>query len=109
MQRIGASSRYQNVYGVGTKLYGRSEKQSNGSYLATKWLILFLLPIWPVATFRIYPTTQAQAFGYGPGVSMRHKYRKVPLNFHQVAVTYLVTYGIISAIAVLSFALNNNS
>jgi hypothetical protein len=45
------------INGVGVTLYGSTDKNlSNGSYMATYYFVLFFIPIFPIARYRVVPT-----------------------------------------------------
>ncbi len=79
--------------GIGTTLYGKSDvDKSDGSYLATKWFIIFLLPIFPLGTYRV---RRGETHGniIPPGVSTQYQMIRAPFNWRQVLMTYLVVWG----------------
>lgn len=43
------------IKGIGEKLYGKRSFRADGSYQTTKWFVLFHLPIYPIASFRVRP------------------------------------------------------
>lgn len=109
INRYNRSKLYKNnisssVNGIGTTLYGKREINSNGSYIATKWFIFFLLPIFPIGSYRVLPSTpkitspveQTTAYSI---------FEKVSLNKKQVINTYLLVYGFIFVIFILPMIL----
>ena len=76
--------------GTGTTLYGKREIKSDGSYIATQWFILFYLPIFPMDSYRVLPTTRVNH----PFTSKTNyaRFEKVSLNKSQVINIYLSTY-----------------
>ena len=84
----GTSSTGYSLYGVGTMLYGRDDKRPDGSYIATKWIVFFFLPIYPLASFRIRRISDAYTIGNGRSSS--HYAEPVSLNKGQIFATYLV-------------------
>lgn len=44
-----------NLYGTGTKFYGREETRPDGSFMATKWIVLIYIPIIPLGYFYVRP------------------------------------------------------
>jgi hypothetical protein len=97
-----ADSRVFNFYGIGTDLYGRAERRTDGSFIATEWVVFCMLPIYPLASFRIHNRRPSLAFGYG--ASSKHFALPVALNLRQVVKTYAITYSIILAVALLAGA-----
>jgi hypothetical protein len=39
--------------GIGTREYGQREVQPDGSFVTTKFLVIFFLPVWPLGTRRV--------------------------------------------------------
>ncbi|HWQ57414.1 MAG TPA: hypothetical protein VN540_00215 [Clostridia bacterium] len=94
-RRVGTSS----YNFVGTRLYGK--KPTENGYLATKWIIVALIPILPVATYEIFyegnlmeeqsgrTNTQSQSFAC----------RALPsLCWKQAVPTLLIGWSILGAI-----------
>ena len=78
-------SSYRNFYGIGTAMYGRDLKEKDGSFVTTKWVILFLVPIFPLGSFRIYNQSTRPTFG---SLSTKHSALTWPLNKKQVIKGY---------------------
>lgn len=105
INRYNRATRYKNtisssVNGIGTTLYGKREIDSRGSYISTKWFIFFLLPIFPIGSYRILPnvTTITSPVEQTTDFNI---FEKVPLNKKQVINTYLLIYGFIFVIFIL--------
>lgn len=87
--------------GIGTTLYGKSEVENDGSYIATKWFILLLLPVIPLGSYRVWrgeTTSSATALIGMPGATTQYKMTPVPMNWKQVIQTYLAIYGTLALI-----------
>lgn len=85
--------------GIGITLYGKRDIGPDGSYIATKWFIFLLLPIFPISSYRVLPDTPKMHF-----LTQRTNYKrfeKVPFNKRQVINIYLLIYGFIIIIFVL--------
>lgn len=99
------------VNGIGTRLYGSSDRQGNGSYVATKWLVFLYFPIFPLGTYRVYPEykiekevkkmpknvvmqmneRRVEDIKYSLfGSEQTIKLQRVRLNWKQILVTYLI-------------------
>lgn len=78
--------------GIGTTLYGKRDVHPDGSYIATKWFILFLLPIIPLCSYRVWRGETKASFPI-PGAKTEYKMIEVPLNWRQVFNTYAVIWG----------------
>ena len=79
--------------GIGTTLYGKRDIESNDSYVATKWFTIFLLPIVPLGSYRVW-RGETKATFFLPGASTEYKMTKVELSWGQVFNTYFIIYGI---------------
>ena len=82
---------------VGTTLYGKRDVHADGSYIATKWFILFFLPIIPLGSYRVWrgETRNTSIPLISVGASTQYKMVPVPLNWKQVIGTYLFVWGIL--------------
>ena len=47
--------------GFGTMLYGKHQKEADSSFIATLWIVLLFVPIWPLASYLV---TKAQPRGW---------------------------------------------
>jgi hypothetical protein len=86
------SSATSNWMGIGTTIYGRADVRPDGSFIATKWNTILMLPVNPIASFRIYDRKATGNFGYG---IIRHRSVTVKLNEKQIASTFRKTYTIV--------------
>ena len=41
------------VFGIGTREYGKRDREANGSYLTTKFFVFFFIPLWPMESRRL--------------------------------------------------------
>ena len=92
------------INGIGTSLYGKSEVESDGSYVATKWFIVLFLPLFPLGSYRAQrgeTTSSATALVGLPGASTQYKMVRVPLNRKQVVQIYLAVYGLLAVLALV--------
>lgn len=99
--RFGFGKDLGSANGVGTTLYGKRDVESDGSYIATKWFIVFLLPIVPISSYRVLPNTPKLHFLMQ--ITTYNRFEKVSFNKKQVINTYLLVYGFIFIIFVLPF------
>jgi len=81
--------------GVGTTLYGRREVWPDGSYIATAWKIFLLLPIIPLASYRVKRGETKATLRSLFIIGARTSYSMLPavLNTKQITNTYLVGWG----------------
>lgn len=76
------------IYGIGTHLYGHTPTE-DGAYITTKWVVFVLVPIFPLASFRIMkPPTSSPTLGM---THTRHVAFAMPLNHSQVLKGYAYT------------------
>src|SRR6185436_10804650 len=86
--------------GIGTSLYGeKGFDKSTRFYTATRWFTVFLLPIIPLATYKV-KRVSTKLTGLVPvvGVSTQYETIKIDLDWNQVFTTYLLVYGTIALI-----------
>lgn len=98
-EKLGYKSSMSSVNGIGTTLYGKREIESDGSYISTKWFILLLLPIFPISSYRVLPSTTKIHFLGQKTDYLR--FEKVPLNKKQIINIYLLIYGFIFFVFIL--------
>ena len=85
----------QTINGVGTTLYGKREVNTDGSFIATKWFVFFLLPIIPLGSYRVWQGKTEMTILLFPGQETQYKMVPVPLNFRQIIYTSLAIYGVL--------------
>ncbi len=85
--------------GIGTTLYGRRERQPDGSHVATKWVVLFFFPVLPLRSYRVWPQGTEYKF-----LRTVEYYRLEPqrLSWRQVLNWYLLT-GCLGPIMLYAF------
>jgi hypothetical protein len=75
------------------------------SYVATKWFVIFMLPIFPIESVRIHgysPVTSAKG---GRWQTTQYNTTEVPLHLTQVIKTYLLVYGVIALLLLVGYML----
>lgn len=94
--------------GIGTDFYGKKDfDKINHSYIATKWFVIFLLPIYPKASYRLKKIKQ-QSHNYVTAYTGSTSYQiieNLSLQKSQIFRTYLFAYGFLASV-VLSLALS---
>jgi hypothetical protein len=83
--------------GCGTTLYGKRDFASDGSYLTTKWITIFLVPIIPIRSLRVKDcgeTTGRWYFIYGETSREFLVFSKQHPSLKQIIFTYLYTIGL---------------
>lgn len=98
--------------GFGTKIYGKRDFWQDGSYIATKWVILFWIPLVPLKSIRVKEVGPSHIlpawFTQDRGSTQYLVYSRQPLNLKQIAFIYsylLLLIGGFSAIAILDGSL----
>jgi hypothetical protein len=87
------------VNGIGTTLYGRREVNPvDSSYIATKWLIFFFLPLVPLGSYRIIKAKQKFFSAQWPQYQMT----SIPLHRPQVFTTYTAVWGTIIVLIIIA-------
>ncbi len=88
--------------GFGTTLYGKTNIEKDGSYVATNWIIIAFIPIIPVSTYQVKDGS-SDFQHYGIGWSQKDKFlvKKIPLNLAQIFRTYLLMISFVVIIVAL--------
>lgn len=81
-----------NIIGIGTKFYGKKDRQAS-SWTATLWIVFLYLPVIPLGTSRVY---ESMSFGRGMRLVPRDK---LGFDFKQIFVTWLVSLAALILIA----------
>jgi hypothetical protein len=75
--------------GFGTAIYGKRDFWSDGSYIATKWVVLFGIPLVPLGSMRLKKLGPGSG-GFPPGWSTQYLVcSREQLNLKQVMCVYL--------------------
>ena len=81
--------------GIGTKIYGKAQRRTDGSYVATNWFTLIYFPIIPLSSMRI---REVSTTGFNAIVVAHQKFTyqilgPVPMkdNLRQIFLTWLWT------------------
>lgn len=90
------------IQGVGTKFYGAADKRQDGSYVTTKFFVLLMIPIWPLASFRVRPgAMQVSLFSQSQSYEVLET---LATNWGQAVRVYAIAVAVLAAlIAVLHF------
>lgn len=89
--------------GLGWTLYGKADVHEDGSYITTKWFILFFIPVIPLGSYRVLAgDTQLNAVGSSTAYEMV----KVKFNVGQVVQTYLTALVIAVVVLVVVYFLS---
>ena len=76
------------INGIGTKLCGKKKIASDGSYQATKWFVIFFMPIIPLKTFRVLEIPKYNLLGEDDQ-SKEYKMFPIKLDIIQIIETFL--------------------
>ena len=85
--RGNVSGSIETVNGTGMTLYGKM-KQEYGTYIATKWLVFLFIPLIPIASYLVLNCQNTGIF------SKKYELVKVPMNWKQIGITYLITLSV---------------
>jgi hypothetical protein len=84
--------------GTGTRYYGAREHDIGGTYITTKWIVLFGIPLIPLSSWRVYPMDEerTQDFSALHGREVTQTSQSMheapaPFNWRQVLNIYAVT------------------
>lgn len=92
------------INGIGTKLCGEKKIASDGSYQATKWFVIFFMPIIPLKTFRVLEIPKYNLLGEDDQ-SKEYKMLPIKLDIIQIIKTFLSYWGGLLAFFLISFLL----
>ena len=84
--------------GIGTTLYGR-EMQYDGTYIATKWIIVIYIPIIPLSSYLVLHDNIGL-------FSSEYQMIQIPLHWKQVFKTYLFVILLFSLIGFIGLLLH---
>ena len=87
-----------NYAGIGTTYYGVANCQDNGSYITTKWFIIWHIPIVPLSSYQV--KFRDRTYDYVKKLSTEnYEYiKKVKLNIKQVFKTWVIMFMVIALI-----------
>ncbi|HEV2399498.1 MAG TPA: hypothetical protein VGS27_21320 [Candidatus Sulfotelmatobacter sp.] len=85
------------VNGIGTRFYGKRDRDPDGSYVTTMWFTFLYLPILPLGSFRVLPVGEATNFIIKR--SQQYRSSKIPLCWPQIRNVYLTISPVIFLIA----------
>lgn len=78
------------INGIGTILYGRANKAPDGSYVATKWITFFWIPLIPLGSQRVW-NESFKFHAWGNRSVTEYRYVKVPLHRPHLLKAYAIT------------------
>jgi len=81
------------MWGIGTKLYGYDNfDPETKSYISTKWFMIFYIPIFPLASYRVWDIkeekTKFSVFPPGMESSAEYRMMRVKLAWRQILKTF---------------------
>ena len=83
------------INGCGTTWYGASDRERDGSYVVTEWIVFLFMPLIPLGSKRVWPMPKEQTAWWKASVGNQFKVTRVPMNWSQVVKGYAVTAGIV--------------
>ena len=91
--------------GTGTKYLGEREHDIGGTYITTKWVVIFMIPIVPLSSWRVFPLNEGSFNDHTPLVgreasesSQAFHATRVPLSWRQVLNVYAIAVPVVVAI-----------
>jgi hypothetical protein len=93
------------INGVGTKLCGKKNIANDSSYQATKWFVVFYMPIIPLKTYRVL---ELPIYNLGKVENKKLKeFKMLPIRFDitQIIKTFVSYWGGLLAIILILFLL----
>ena len=95
--------------GSGEGFYGKKDVREDGSYVATKWFMILLIPIIPLGTYRIWKGKTSHGFFGGAGIGIQQsteiKTERLKIDWQQIFLTYAITLIILGTIIFLIYSL----
>jgi hypothetical protein len=83
------------INGIGSTYIGCSDVGKDGSYVTTEWAI-FLLPIVPIRSFRVLPTSHVNL-----GVYSSSKFQALPVPLHLPHVIWMYATYLVAALFIM--------
>lgn len=87
------------INGFGTMYYGHSDPLPDGTYTATKWFVVFWIPIFPKGSYRLLKM-KTEFVPFLPGIKSTYASKRISLNTKQVVKTYAVTVAIFALLII---------
>lgn len=83
------------INGCGTTWYGASDRDRDGSYVVTEWVVFLFMPLIPLGSKRVWPIPKQPTAWWKASGGNQFKVTRVPMNWSQVLKGYAVTVGIV--------------
>jgi len=91
------------INGFGTKIFGDFEYFDDGSYISMNWIVVFFVPIIPIATYRVYYAEEGKFPTVPYGISSsKYQMKRIPMKWKYAWKFLRVIYTIIGAIIGIS-------
>lgn len=91
--------------GTGTRLYGKEKVNPDGSYVSTKWVTFFWIPLIPLGSFRIWEESSHNTGLITYSTETKHRMQKVALDLKQILKVYFTALLVLACIGVVGFLL----
>ena len=97
--------------GIGTSLYGVADRKTDPTYgqtyVTTKWFCIANMPVIPLRSLRIGGVKSSTLFlvVYMSSSTKYYVLEQVPLNWPQIAKSFLLYWGILAAVVALGLLL----
>lgn len=93
--------------GSGEGLYGKKNVKEDGSYVATKWFMILLIPIIPLGTYRIWKGKISHNFVGGMPIGIQRstelRMERLKMDWQQVLIVYTIMLTIFVLIALIIY------
>ena len=86
--------------GIGTMYYGHGDRLPDGTYTATKWAVLFWIPLFPLGSYRLLKMDSGLV-AFPPGFRTTYASQRIPLKVGQGIKGYAVTAALIALLIAL--------
>lgn len=88
------------INGFGTTFYGQAAFEPDGSFITTKWIILFYVPVIPTGSLRVrYASRDSGFFSSGTQFDVIMDY---PIDIAQVLRTWIYVFCLFGALSLFS-------
>jgi hypothetical protein len=84
------------VFGIGTREYGKRDALPDGSFLTTKFYVLFFIPLWPAETRRIQHEVKGEQ--EAGGGAKRRRVQRLAFCWPQILRVLALSWGICAGV-----------
>jgi len=96
------------INGFGTKMLGDFEYYEDNSYVSINWIVILFIPIFPLATYRVFEADEEDFPSLPVGTSKStYKVQRIPMKWKYAWRLLRVIYAILLCIGGLIFLISN--